>query len=183
MRYICHFSPQNIRTSWPRQLQSGCCSGGLSPKFNSPTGALPLPHHDCYLNCYNKPLGTCLHAVPSLIAIEGHPGKGHCILLTDIRHWTWPTQLLNDLGGRGGGEEARVQGLAVTALAAASFSRVPSVRRRPPPPSPFPAMSFFAEEFSDGAFAAVHQRAGDLPANHKVFPPLHFSPIYPRHTS
>lgn len=133
MRYICHFSPQNIRTSWPRQLQSGCCSGGLSPKFDAPTGALPLPHHDCYLHCYNKPLGTCLHAVPSLIAIEGHPGKGHCILLTDIRHWTWPTQLLNDWGG-GRGEEARVQGLAVTALAAASFSRVPSVRRRPPPP-------------------------------------------------
>lgn len=78
---------------------------------------------------------------------------------------------------RGG---SRVQGLAVTALAAASFSRVQSISI---PPFPFPAMSFFAEEFSDRAFAAVHQRAGDLPANHKVFPPLHFSPSYPRHAS
>lgn len=137
MRYICHFTPQNIITSWLRQLQSGCCSGALSPKFNSPTGALPLPHHDCYLNCCNKPLGTCLHTVPSLIAVEGHPGKGHCILLTDIRNWTWPTQLLDDWGG---GERSRVQGLAATALAAASFSRVPSVVVFPPLPVPCNAL-------------------------------------------
>lgn len=176
MRYICHSSPRDITTSRLRQLQSGCCSGGLSPKFNSPIGALPLPHHDCYLNHCNKPLGTSRHAAPFLIATEGHPGKGRCILLPDTKRCTGPTRLLNDWGGG----RSRVQGLAVTVLAAASFSRVPSTVV---PPSPFPAMSFFAEEFSDRAFAAVHQRAGDLPANHKVFSPLCFSPVYPRHTS
>lgn len=84
---------------------------------------------------------------------------------SDTGQRAWPTQLLNDCEG------SRGQGLAVTVLAAASFSPVP-------PPPPFPAMSF-AEEFSDRAFAAVHQRAGDLPANHQVLPPLRFSPSYP----
>lgn len=64
-------------------------------------------------------------------------------------------------------------GLAVTALAAASLRP-----GRPSSPLPFPCNVLFAEEFSDRAFAAVHQRAGDLPANHRVFPPL---PLSPRH--
>lgn len=101
MRYMCHSSPRNITTSWWRQLQSGCCSGGLSPKLRSPIGALPLPHPDRYLNHCNKPLGTSRHAAPFLIATEGHPGKGRCILLTDTQQCTGPTQLLNDWGGGG----------------------------------------------------------------------------------
>lgn len=132
MRYMCHSSLRNITTSWRRQLQSGCCSGGLSPKLRSPIGALPLPHPDCYLNHCNKPLGTSRHAAPFLIATEGHPGKGRCILLTDTQQCTGPTQLLNDWGVCG---RSRVQGLAVTVLAAASFSRVPSTVV---PPLPFP---------------------------------------------
>lgn len=81
-RHIRHFSPQNLVASWLRQLRSRCCSGGgSSPKFSSPPGALLLPHPGCYPKGENKAPGTCIQAGPSLVAVEGHPGKGHCILL------------------------------------------------------------------------------------------------------
>lgn len=74
-------------------------------------------------------------------------------------HWTWPTHLLN-----AGGEAAEYR--VGCHNACSSIFQSCAIHRCPPPA--FPAMSFFAEEFSDRAFAAVHQRAGDLPANHSV---------------
>lgn len=177
MRDICHFSPQNIRTSWPRQLQSGCCSGGLSPKFNSPPGALPLPHHDCYLNCYNKPLGTCLHAVPSLVATEGHPGKGHCILLTDVRHWTWPTQLLNDWG-RGGGR-SKSTGVGCHSTCSSIFQSC-AVRPSSSPPLPFPCNVLLCWRVFRQGFCCSASKSGWLASKPQSIPSSSLLPHLPK---
>lgn len=93
---ICHFCPQQAGAARPRPLQSGCCSGGFSPRFTPAPGAAPGPGMS--RNRCPEPLGTAARSVPA--APEGRAGKGHCIPAPDTRHGAWPTQSPD--GCRGG---------------------------------------------------------------------------------
>lgn len=169
------FSSPYKTAAWLRPLQSRCCSGALSPNFSCPAGVLPLPHHGCYPSSYSKPLGTHLHGAPALVAVEGHPGKD-AALYSDIRHCTWPTQSLN---GWGGGS-SRVQGLAVTALAAASFSPVRSAVVCPPLFS-LQCPSLLKTSQTGLLLQCIKERVTCQQTTKCSL--LCFSPIQPRHTS